>query len=95
MPGPLDFLSGPPAPVVEDLGGPIERPLDAESLPQPVIDRLMGLDGVDGVWMERDSCGERVVVLHYSPSTHPRHLPGQVEGMAVKIVGGDPIRAQS
>ena len=55
---------------------------------------LMALQGVDGVWIEREPDGQRVVVIHYTPSARPTHLPQQVNGLPTRIVGGEPIRAQ-
>lgn len=86
--GSLQFLSGNPAPIAPD-----QRADPGDLLPQPLADKLMGLDGVDGAWIERDDSGQRVVVLHYSPPGRPTHLPRTVQGMKVKIVGGEPIRA--
>jgi len=94
MTGPLDFLSGPPTPVNPDPIEAMERPSSKDILPQAVADHLLRLKGVDGAWIEQNRSGERVVVLHYSPADPPLHLPSRVEGMAVKIVGGEPIRAQ-
>jgi hypothetical protein len=90
MTGPLDFLSAPPTPVRQT-----EGPFSEDVLCQSVADNLLELDGVDGAWIERDPAGERVVVLHYSRADTPSHLPGAVAGMAVKVVGGEPIRALS
>ena len=87
----LDFLRGEPQPVDES-----RAPAAAEDvLPQDVADRLLRLSGVDGAWIETDSRGRRVVVLHYSLPGRPNHLPPSVRGMPVKIVGGEPISAQS
>lgn len=95
MPGPLDFLSGPPSPVERSNGEwTRKRPLPSDVLPQSVADQLLGLDGVDGVWIERDAAGQRFVCLHYSRPDQPLHLPGTVQGMMVKVVGGEPIRTQ-
>ena len=87
--GPLDFLSGPPTPV-----GEVEPPNPADFLPQSTADALLKLEGVVGAWIERDAAGQRLVALHVSTPTTPDHLPDQVEGMPVKVVGGEPIRAQ-
>ncbi|HOM13088.1 MAG TPA: hypothetical protein PLB41_07190 [Rubrivivax sp.] len=54
----------------------------------------VALQGVDGVWIEREPDGQRVVVIHYTPSARPTHLPQQVNGLPTRIVGGEPIRAQ-
>lgn len=91
-PGPLDFLQGEPQPVdatAADSGTAEEA---ADRLPEAVVERLMSLAGVDGVWVERAATG-RVVVLHYTPGGPAPHLPATVEGMPVRVVGGEPIRA--
>lgn len=85
---PIDFLAGDPVPVVSS---PAVTP-GADRLPQPVIDELMKISGVDGVWLEKDPGGP-VVVLHYTPGGNTSHLPRQVQGMPTRIVGGEPIRA--
>jgi hypothetical protein len=54
----------------------------------------MGIPGVNGVWIERDASGQRVVMLHYTPGGTKTHLPSTVEGLPTRIVGGEPIRAQ-
>lgn len=86
----LDFLKGEPEPVQ-----PGTTPSEDTSvrLPQDVIDRLMQLRGVDGVWIERRADGSSIVVLHYTPKGPAPHLPKQVEGMPTRIIGGEPIRA--
>ncbi len=89
--GSLDFLSGEPAPVRP---GDATRAQDpADSLPPKQVAALMALRGVDGVWIERDAGGQRVVVIHYTPLDQPTHLPLQVNGLPTRIVGGEPIRA--
>ena len=88
----LDFLQGDPEPVGP---GSTAAPDPADRLPQPVADELMRLDGVDGVWVERDANGQRFVVLHYSKPGQPKHLPEMVRGLKVRVVGGEPIRAGS
>ena len=90
-PGATDFLDSDPLPVTRQAGG--GTAVAADRLPQVVIDRLMGIAGVDGVWIERDAGGQRVVVLHYTPRGSRAHLPATVEGMPTRIVGGEPIRA--
>ena len=87
----LDFLQDSPAPVVPAPAVPDDP---ADRLPQTVIEELMRLPGVDGVWVERDARGARVVVLHYTPKGSTAHLPKTVHGLPTKIVGGEPIRAQ-
>lgn len=94
MTGPLDFLSKPPTPVRAVRGEAIERSSSADALPQSLADSLLRLDGVVGVWLERDPDGKPEVVLHTSRRTDLKHLPARVEGMAVRLVGGDPIRVQ-
>lgn len=84
----LDFLHSPPEPV----GGPAAPDPD-DLLPQPVADGLLKLDGVAGAWIERDARGQRFVVLHYAKPGQPGHLPTQVNGLAVRVVGGGPIKA--
>lgn len=86
----LDFLLADPAPVIP---GPRDASAGADVLPQSVIEHLMRFDGVDGVWIERDAAGRRVVVLHYTPRGPAPHLPATVNGMPTRIVGGEPIRA--
>lgn len=89
MADPLDFLQNPPSP-----GGDAQNVDPADLLPQSVADDLLRLDGVDGAWIERDASGRRQVVLHYSRTDRPSHLPGRVGGMDVRITGGEPILAQ-
>jgi len=91
--GPLDFLQGAPAPAEATDGAPEGAASAADRLPDAVVEALMALPGVDGVWIERDGA-ERVVVLHHTPGGPAPHLPARVEGLAVRIVGGEPIRAQ-
>ncbi|MCY7316965.1 MAG: hypothetical protein LH480_15500 [Rubrivivax sp.] len=88
--GPLDFLQGAPAPS-SSVALSVEDP--ADRLPQAAIDRVMKLRGVDGVWVERDARGGRVVVLHYTPKGSAPHLPNMVNGLPTRIVGGEPINA--
>ena len=85
----LDFLQRGPTPVVPEPAPAAE----ADQLPQAVVDRLMHLDGVDGVWIEREPDGRRVVVLHYSRPGPAAHLPSQVLEMPTRVVGHEPIRA--
>ena len=87
----LDFLASNPVPVT----GPGARAEDdaADRLPQALTDQLMLLRGVDGVWIEREASGQRVVVLHYTPGGAAPHLPASVHGMPTRIVGDEPIRA--
>ena len=94
MTGPLDFLSGSPTPGRAVGGEAIERSFSADLLPQSLADSLLRLDWVVGVWLERDPDGKPEVILHTSRLTDLQHLPARVEGMAVRLVGGDPIRAQ-
>ena len=91
-PDPPDFLASEPVPVI---GQPAASP-DAtkDRLPKAVVDGLMRVPGVDGVWIEQDASGLRVVVLHYTPGGPTTHLPSTVEGLPTRIVGGGPIRAQ-
>lgn len=86
----LDFLASDPVPVTGP-GAPADDA--ADRLPQALIDQLMLLRGVDGVWIEREATGQRVVVLHYTPGGAAPHLPRSVQGMPTRIVGGEPIRA--
>ncbi|MDC6169365.1 hypothetical protein [Paucibacter sp. XJ19-41] len=89
LPESLDFLQGDPAPV-----WPEASPANAaDLLPQTVADQLLQLDGVDGAWIERDGQGKPCVVLHYSYAGIPHHLPASVQGLPVRIVGGEPIYA--
>lgn len=90
-PGSMDFLQTDPAPVT---GQPAPPKVNTEDrLPQAVVDRLMKISGVDGVWIEHDAQGKRVVVLHYTPKGPAKKLPSSVEGLPTRIVGGEPIRA--
>lgn len=88
--GSLDFLSAEPAPVPPG-AAPAEDA--ADRLPAKQVAALMALRGVDGVWIEREVGGQRVVVIHYTPLDQPTHLPLQVNGLPTRIVGGEPIRA--
>lgn len=88
----LDFLASEPEPVI---GQPMPTSdAAADVLPKAVVDRLMRMPGVDGVWIERELNGRRVVVLHYTPGGTTAHLPRTVEGLPTRMVGGEPIRAQ-
>jgi predicted exporter len=89
-PGTLDFLRQAPAPVVS---GPAVPEDPADRLPQSVVDQVMRLPGIDGVWIEREPTGARIVVLHYTPRGPTGHLPKTVHGLPTRIVGGEPIRA--
>lgn len=91
-PGSTDFLASEPVPVIGQAAAPSGA--GADSLPKAVVDRLMCIPGVDGVWIEKDASGQRVVVLHYTPGGAKTHLPSTVEGLPTRIVGGEPIRAQ-
>jgi len=93
MTGPLD-LSKPPAAVDAASDTVRQRSGSSDVLPQSVADALLQLDGVVGVWMERDPGGQPVVILHTSRQSDLQHLPDTVEGMPVRRVGGEPIRAQ-
>lgn len=88
--GSLDFLSGDPAPVTP---GDAAASDSGPQLAASQVKALMALRGVDGVWVERKSNGEAVVVIHYTPRDQPTHLPLTVNGLRVRIVGGEPIRA--
>ncbi len=90
-PGSLDFLNGAPVPVRPGDATPAQDP--ADRLPPKQVATLMALRGVDGVWIEREAGGQRVVVIHYTPLDQPTHLPLQVNGLPTRIVGGEPIRA--
>lgn len=90
-PGSLDFLSVPPQLVAPGTGS---APVAIESLPAVEVERLMRLSGVDGVWVEHDTAGRPVVVLHYTPGGVATHLPKQVASWPTRIVGGEPIRAR-
>lgn len=87
----LDFLQADPEPVAAQ---PQSNEMTPDTLPQATIDELMRLDGVDGVWIERDDAGRDIVVLHYSRPGSPGHLPSRVLGKPTRVVGGEPIRAQ-
>lgn len=87
-----DFLGAEPAPVTRQATQGVATA--ADQLPQPAVDKLMRITGVDGVWIERDARGQCVVVLHYTPAGPTGHLPDRVDGMPTRIVGGEPIRAQ-
>lgn len=91
LPGSLDFLASDPVPV-KNPGAEVAGNA-ADRLPQALVNQLMQLRGVDGVWIEREATGQRVVVLHYTPGGAAPHLPTQVQGMPTRIVGGEPIRA--
>jgi hypothetical protein len=87
----LNFLASDPTPILDQ---PIASSADpADRLPQDVIDQLMQIKGVDGVWIERDASGHRVVVLHYTPPGPVTHLPTRVHGLPTRVVGGEPINA--
>ena len=86
-----DFLGSEPVPVSRQAAQ--SQGAAAGRLPQAVVDKLMRIGGVDGVWIERDASGQGVVVLHYTPKGPKAHLPSTVEGMPTRIVGGEPIRA--
>lgn len=88
----LDFLASEPVPVIGQSAASPNAATD--SLPKGVVDDLMRIPGVDGVWIERDANGQRVVVLHYTPGGATAHLPSTVKGLPTRIVGGEPIRAQ-
>jgi hypothetical protein len=85
----LDFLNADPVPV--EPGEVSAEP--ARTLPPGVVDDLMRLDGVDGVWVEQDPRGTPVVIVHYSHPGPASHLPTRVLGMPIRVVGGEPIRA--
>ena len=90
-PGSMEFLGAEPAPVTAQAA---ESPgAAADRLPQAVVDELMRIPGVDGVWIERAASGRRVVVLHYTPGGSAAHLPSRVHGLPTRVVGGEPIRA--
>ena len=89
-PDALDFLQAAPAPV-QAAAAPAEDA--ADRLPKPVVEQLMRVPGIDGVWVEREASGARVVVLHYTPRGPTGHLPNLVHGLPTRIVGGEPIRA--
>jgi hypothetical protein len=93
QPGSLDVLASEPVPVIGQ-PAPLSPDAAADVLPKAVVDTLMRIPGVDGVWVERDASAHRVVVLHYTPGGATTHLPSIVEGLPTRIVGGEPIRAQ-
>lgn len=85
----LDFLAKDPVPV----SGGAAALAGTDRLPQAVIDSVMALPGVDGMWIEADADGQRVVVIHYTPRRGAAKLPSRVHGLPTRIVGGRPIRA--
>jgi len=87
---PLAFLKGAPQPVDPADQSPPSR---GDRLPQAVANRLMQLDGVGAVWVERDPSGRRVVVIYTTRPGPLSHLPTEVDGMPVRQVGGGPIKA--
>lgn len=89
----LDFLAQDPQPVTAADAAAAAAQDPADRLPQALVDQLMLLRGVDGVWIEREASGQRVVVLHYTPAGPAPHLPTHVHGLPTRIVGGEPIRA--
>jgi hypothetical protein len=96
----LKFLDKQPEPVART-PQPVARPAtsstgpELDRLPQQVVDQLMCLKGVDGVWIERNDDGQRVVVIHYNQCSPAAQAPHRVEGLPTRVVGGEPIRAQS
>lgn len=95
-PGDLGFLHDAPEPVQpgpRGQPGGTASPDHADVLPQVRADALLALAGVDGAWIERDARGRRFVVLHLNSSGPTAHLPNTVDGLPVRLVGGEPIRA--
>ena len=88
--GSLDFLKGGPSKPVSD-----QTPSSSNEmqLPQDVVDAVMRIPGIDGVWIERGADKTHVVVLHYTTPGPTDHLPRTVFGLTTRIVGGEPIRA--
>lgn len=91
-PSALDFLHQPAQPVQAQETTAAQA---ADLLPQPVADRLMALPGVQGVWIERQADGLRLVVLHVDGPGVPAGLPSQVHGLPVRVQGHAPINAQA
>ena len=91
-PGTHEFLQRQPTPATT-VQAAAENP--ADRLPAAIVEQLMKMPGIDGVWVERAARGGRVVVLHYRPKGSTAHLPSVVHGLPTRIVGGEPIRAGS
>lgn len=78
----LEFLKNDPQPVGR------QEVNSVDILPAATINQLMQIAGVNGVWIEKDGSGQRVVVLHYTAGGSISHLPTTVAGMRTVIVKG-------
>jgi hypothetical protein len=86
----LDFLKQDPEQV-----SPATRaqPRSTFVLPKTVVDRLMSIDGVDGVWIEARTDGSHEVVIYVTKPSALDRLPTRVEGLPVRPQLGEPIKA--
>jgi hypothetical protein len=87
----LDFLSGDPTPVGAQPSG---SEASAAELPPEVVDSLMRIPGVDGVWVEITANGRREVVLYVTNLRDKPAVPRTIQGMPTRVIGGEPIRAE-
>ena len=83
-----DFLQAAPVPVRAGAAPPEDV---VDRLPKQVIQELMRIPGIDGVWVEREASGARSGTA-LQPRGPTGHLPKAVHGLPTRIVGGEPIR---
>lgn len=89
---PLAFLHADPLPVAPSADDVSLEPRGLR-LPQSIVDALMALPGVQGVWVEGESEAQAVVVVHVDASWQPYTVPRLVNGWPVRIDRGGPITA--
>jgi hypothetical protein len=95
-----------PAPPPEDLGflhdkpQPVDPPADAAELepqglrlPPAVVEALMAVPGVQGVWVEGRTREEGVVVVQVDARWQPFTVAREIHGWPVRIHRGGPVRA--
>jgi hypothetical protein len=84
-----DFLSQEPTPVESQAHQPVDY-----RLPDAVVEQLMSIPGVDGVWIEYGEDHKPEVVLHITNAKALSSLPTVIQGLVVRPrVVGEPIKA--
>ena len=82
----LDFLKGAPQAVEPGVSQP-------ETVPSADIDRVMAVDGVEGVWLRVPPVGTRAVIVAISKESARNKIPSVVNRLPVEFQFTGPIKA--